>query len=343
MTKSHSAARRDDTVSKLTPEAQPQDGVLAVLIRSGIVESRHYGRLAVLRETNCAEPLLSVGNIDAPFILRSVFKPIQALAMTRLGLTLIDQDLALSLSSHSGEKFHQDRVRRLLVNFGFHENDLCNPADLPLGLTLGIPEMHDTQPARIAHNCSGKHAAMLACCAINGWSKIDYLKPDHPLQTAIAAITTDIAREEPARWAVDGCGAPVPALTPRAVARIYSSFACGAEGTTERQIFEAMRAWPEIVAGVGRNSTTVMRAIPGIIVKDGAEGVVGLAFSDGTAAALKVSDGAQRACRVVIEYLVHRFTRYKNVRLANEPAIGGAEIVGDLRARVGSGELEGDR
>jgi L-asparaginase II len=183
-------------------------------------------------------------------------------------------------------------------------------------------------------NCSGKHAAMLATCVANGWPVGDYLDPDSPLQTAITAAVEELAGERVQHVAVDGCGAPQHALTLAGLARAFARLTTAAPGTNERRVADAMRAAPELVGGTGRDVTAFMQAVPGLLAKDGAEGVYGVALPDGAALALKIDDGAARARPpVLVEGLrALGVTSDALDALATVPVLGGGRPVGEVRA-----------
>jgi L-asparaginase II len=182
---------------------------------------------------------------------------------------------------------------------------LGNPADFPFD-----PVERDRwiaagrAPERLAHNCSGKHAAMLATCELNGWATEGYLDPAHPLQRAIAATVEDLTGQEIPRVAVDGCGAPLFATTLRGLATAVSKLATAAPGTPEGLVADGIRQHPDLVGGSRRDVTAVMRAVPGLIAKDGFEAVQVAALPDGTAIAFKIADGGDRARPVVLAALL---------------------------------------
>ena len=122
-----------------------------------------------------------------PMLPRSCNKPVQALAMVRAGLDLPDELLALACASHSGEPFHVEGVRRILALGRARRVGAADPRRLPArrrGPRGGDPAGGGRTPVQM--NCSGKHAAMLATCVVNGWDTATYLAPDHPLQVASA-------------------------------------------------------------------------------------------------------------------------------------------------------------
>src|SRR5688572_29236384 len=143
--------------------------VVAEIVRSGFVEGHHYGSVVALDAAGEVE--WSVGMVDEQLLPRSCNKPIQALAMVRAGLSLPPELLALACASHSGEPFHVEGVRRILDGAGLDESALQTPLDYPLDDAARDQVIRDgVGKTSIQMNCSGKHAAMLATCVLNGWS-----------------------------------------------------------------------------------------------------------------------------------------------------------------------------
>jgi L-asparaginase II len=276
------------------PNAVPHHVPLVHVLRDGLVEGVHHGSAVVLAPDGSI--LFQAGDIDTACYPRSTAKPMQAVAMARLGLSLPPELLALAAASHSGEEFHLAGAQRLLELGGFTEADLGNPTGLPYD-----PVERETwiaagrAPRKLAHNCSGKHAAMLRIARQHGWSTQDYLDPNHPLQREIAATVEDLTGEKIARTAVDGCGAPLFAVSLRGLATAAGRIASAAPGTPEALVAQAIRAHPEMVAGTRRDTTALMRTVPGLLAKDGFEAVQVAALPNGTAIALKIADGSDRA------------------------------------------------
>lgn len=276
----------------------PRHEPLAYVMRAGMAESVHYGSAVVLNADGSVKH--SVGDPDAVVYPRSAVKPIQASAMVGRGLDLPADLLALAASSHSGEQCHVDGVLRILATESLAEDDLRNPIGYPLDaavrdkwLAAGRP------PSRLAQNCAGKHAAMLVTARRNGWSLDDYRDPDHPVQREIASLLAELSGEKIAKVAVDGCGAPLFALSLTGLARAISAVASAKDGSPMAAVAEAIRAHPVLLGGTTRPVTELIRVVPGLIAKDGAEGVEVAALPDGTAVAIKVADGTSRARDVV--------------------------------------------
>lgn len=271
----------------------PRHASLAEVMRAGLVESVHYGSAVAVRPDGTVQH--AVGDPAAVHYPRSALKPVQAVAMVRAGLDLPSELLALAASSHSGEDFHLAGVRRVLGTAGLSESDLRNPISYPLEERVRHEWLAAGRtPDHLAQNCSGKHSAMLATAKINGWSLPDYLDPDHPLQKEIARTVEDLSGESVAHVAVDGCGAPLFALSLTGLARALGRIASASRGSAEWLVAEAIREHPEMLGGTERPVTELITAVPGLIAKDGFEGVQVAALPDGSSCALKVSDGSAR-------------------------------------------------
>ncbi|MFL6181346.1 MAG: asparaginase [Actinomycetes bacterium] len=278
---------------------------LAAVERSGFDEGIHFGRLIALDRDGTE--LLAYGDVDAPMHPRSANKLMQASGMRSIGLKLEGELLALSAASHWGEPRHVDGVRAILASARLDETALQTTPDFPedaeahLAVTRG-----DNIKRPILHGCSGKHAAMLATCVHSGWDVDAYLSPGHPLQQSLRAAIEEQSASAVAHTAVDGCGAPAWAIPLRALAASYRSAVLAPEGTPARDVADAMRAHPEMVCGEQSEVTGLMRAVPGLLVKDGAESVYVAALPDGRAVALKIADGGFRAGQAVLVAALRR-------------------------------------
>jgi L-asparaginase II len=313
--------------------------VLAEVVRSGFVESRHRGAIAAIAADGSV--LLTAGTADVPMFPRSSNKPFQAAAMLRSGLKLDGELLALAAASHSGEDFHVAGVRAILASAGLTEDALQCPPDYPLDEQAHRAMIAaGAKPDRIHMNCSGKHAAMLATCVAAGWPTDSYRAPDHPLQQEIKSAISRLAGEPVAAVGVDGCGAPLMAISVAGLARAFRAVVLAEPGTAERAVADAMRAYPEWTSGTTRPERALMTAVPGLLLKSGADGVEGFAFADGTAGAFKIEDGAARG-RVPVTVRLLRDLGAEAVpgadsdalaALATTPVYGGGQVVGEIRA-----------
>jgi len=305
--------------------------VLVELVRSGVVESTHAASVVALRADGSVA--LALGALDVPVFPRSSNKPLQAVGLLNAGWQPLDDAcLALATASHSGEPSHLEVVRRTLAAAGLDESALGCPPLLPLSEAAAHTLLASGGSAsRLTMNCSGKHAAMLATCVVNGWPVEGYLAPGHPVQVALLDAIEDLAEEPVRHVAVDGCGAPQHALTLTGLARAFSALVT--RGGTCRRTADAMRAHPGLVGGTGRDVTALLEGVPGLVCKDGAEGVYAAALPDGSAVAVKVADGATRAATPVLVGGLRALGVTADVldRLAATPVLGGGAPVGELR------------
>jgi L-asparaginase II len=308
--------------------------LLAEVVRSGFVEGRHVGSVAVLDAAGAV--VASAGDVRGPVFPRSSNKPMQAVGMLRAGLRLADSaDLALVAASHSGEPFHIDRVRAMLRTGGLSEtDDLRCPPDFPLSEPAREAVLRAGRDReRILMNCSGKHTGMLLTCLVQGWPLDDYRAPDHPLQRSLVGTVSELTGEPPSAVGVDGCGAPVQAVSLVGLAGAFLRMVDAPDGTAERTVADAMRAHPELVSGTGAEDARLMRGVPGLLAKGGAEGVVAVAIPGVGAVALKVDDGGMRARMPVLVAAL----RWLGVaaptldELAEVPLLGGGVSVGAVR------------
>lgn len=272
---------------------------MAVADRNGVVETLHHG-VAIAIDAD-GEVVASLGDPSATIFPRSALKPFQTAAMLSLGLDLPDRLVALATASHAGESIHLEGVVEILSSVGLDVDALGNTRDRPLDPTEREASIAaGRHPSPLQQNCSGKHAAMLATCRINGWSTEDYLDVDHPLQQAIVSTMHDLGASV-RHVGVDGCGAPTHVLEVREMAHALRQLAL--DGSP---VLGAMSAHPYLVAGRDCDDTAWMLAVPGLAAKLGASGVMALVRSDGRAAVLKVADGSDLARRVAtVEALRH--------------------------------------
>jgi L-asparaginase II len=260
--------------------------------------------------------------------------------MLSCGLDLDGKLLALAAASHSGEDFHVAGVREILSRAGLDPGALQCPPDLPLGEPARWALLRrGGGPDRLHMNCSGKHAAMLATCVAAGWPTATYRDPDHPLHAEIRRQLELLAGEQVAATGVDGCGTPVFAISVLGVARAFRSMVRAVPGSAERRVADAMRAHPEWTSGSARSERALMAAVPGLLVKSGAEGVQAFALADGRAGAFKIDDGAQRAIPALTVALLRALGTGEGLladvgALAAPPVLGGGEKVGEIRVRI---------
>jgi L-asparaginase II len=315
---------------------------LAAVERNGFDEGIHFGRLIALDATG--EVAFCYGDIAAPIHPRSANKLLQAAGMRSLGLELEADQLALSAASHWGEPRHVDAVRAMLGSAGLDESTLQTTPALPEDAEARRDVVRGDGIARpIYHGCSGKHAAMLATCVVRGWDVATYLEPEHPLQTALREYVEATIGGRVAHTAVDGCGAPAWAMPLEALARAYQRAVAPGSSPELGDVADAMRAHPEFVGGEQSEVTGLMRAIPGLLVKDGAESVYVAALPDGCAVAIKIADGGFRAGQAVLVAALDALGAASDpgvdaealARWGTLPVLGHGEPVGRIRPLLG--------
>lgn len=285
--------------------------LLAEVCRGDSVESVHYGALAVA--DNNGRLYYHAGDPEAGIFSRSTLKPFQALPLIAHpqfdSLEFSGADVAITCASHSGESFHVERVRSLLERCGYSETDLACGTHVPFyHEALGTWPSADAVFSPLQHNCSGKHAGMLALAGLLQAPAEGYLEPDHAVQIAIlsaVAHCTGVAAGQLARG-TDGCSAPNYAMPLERLARAYAWLARPPAGDpfshAADRIRAAMLAHPDLVAGSQRLDTQLMKALPGICLsKSGAEAVHCLALPEaGLGVAIKVADGSPRALGPIV-------------------------------------------
>ncbi|MEO8305899.1 MAG: asparaginase [Betaproteobacteria bacterium] len=283
---------------------------LALVLRGGVVESIHYGSVAVVdREGNLMH---ASGDPSFLTMTRSALKPFQAMpfaaagGIERFGFT--KPQVALLCASHSGEPRHVDAAADMLVRAGNSVADLQCGTHVP-GFYETRGEVPPPPPySPLAHNCSGKHSGMLAHCTHCGLPKESYLAEDHPLQRAIRRSVAHFTSTPEAELVavIDGCSAPNYGV---ALARLALGFARLASTPVDAEygrapgvLADAMTAHPEMVSGEGRTDLELTRAGRGDwVAKIGAEGVQAIALRGaGIGIAVKVADGSKRALRPVV-------------------------------------------
>ncbi|WP_433929135.1 asparaginase [Curtobacterium flaccumfaciens] len=307
---------------------------LAVLERSGFDESRHVGAGVVVDASGTV--IDSVGDVTASIYPRSTMKPFQALAVRRAGALFSDEELVLTTASHAGTAAHQALALHMLESFDHVEADLGCPPDMPFD--RGTARTMDG-PRRLAMNCSGKHAGMLAACRVNGWDEATYLDIEHPLQQRVRSVVEEYTHETVDLVGTDGCGAPVFPLTLTGLARGFAGVVARADDDSAA-LTDAVLAHPWAIDGVGRANTVTIERLQ-VLAKLGAEGVMVMGLPGGAAVAVKVLDGSQRAGTLAALVLLERNGLVASDGVAEvleatgERVLGGGVPVGAVRVGAG--------
>jgi L-asparaginase II len=292
------------------------DPLVVEVLRGGTVESRHRVHGVVVRDGTVVE---AAGDTALVTFMRSAAKPLQALPLARAREDLNEAQVAIACASHLADAAQLDAVRSLLGAAPASEEELeCGPAGQP--------------PERIKHNCSGKHAGMLALCRARGWESSGYRLAGHPAQDTMLAEVAGAAEVQASSvpTAVDGCGVVTFALSLERMAHCFSRLPWLEGG---RRVTEAMRARPELIRGSGAADTDLMRALPGWVAKGGAEGLLCAAGPDGTGVALKCDDGSGRPLKPALAAVLERIGLKLDESFGSVPIHDSrGEVVGEVVA-----------
>ncbi len=280
---------------------------LVEVIRGEVVESIHRGDIAVVRCDGTV--LFKLGSVDHLSFMRSASKPIQAIAVLEYGIVekygLELAEVAMFMSSHSGEKVHVDILNQIIRKIGIDINILQCGTHPPLSAGAAKELISKGQTFNRLHcNCSGKHLGQIAAAKAKGLSLEDYYKPGSTIQTEAQDIISQFSsvKAEKIKLGIDGCGIPVYGIPIRNMALAYAnlcnkSFMNGRYGLSQNYVIGAMTNYPEMIAGKERLDTALMSHFGDrLIAKFGDEGIycVGL-IGKGIGIALKIEDGHTRA------------------------------------------------
>jgi len=258
--------------------------ILIKIIRNNIIESIHTGHLLILDEFGNVN--YSLGKNDFLIYPRSAIKAIQASAMVRNGLKLSDELIALSSSSHIGTQEHQIKVKDILNSVGLDETALQNTPFMGMYNPTGAP-------TSLAAPCSGKHAGMIVTSKINNWDITNYKNPRHPMQIACRKELELLSNEKITKIAIDGCGAPLFAITLKGLATAIHNLMISSD-PVHQKVVNACKNYPIMVSGTNTLPTVAMESIDDLFVKTGAEGVLVAGLSNGKTIVWKMSDGSDR-------------------------------------------------
>ena len=298
------------------------------------MESRHLGAAAVVAPDGSLAR--SIGDVTALIYPRSTLKLVQAIALLHAGTALDGEELVLAAASHLGTPRHVAIVEGLLARAGLDEGALQCPADWPIDSAARASVV---QPTRLAMTCSGKHAAFLLACVVNGWPIETYLEAGHPLQQLIRSTVETYTGEPVEHAGIDGCGAPVFAVTLRGLATAVGRIS-GA--TRESDPLAARLALAIRGNGWAIDNATIAILIDelSLIAKSGVEGVFVAGAPDGTGVAIKMLDGSSRATIAVgltllaDAHAIDRSTAESIIERTSDPILGARVVVGAIRVTL---------
>jgi L-asparaginase II len=288
---------------------------IVVRVRRGaVVEATHVVHAVAVRDGSV---VAEAGETDRVWYLRSAAKPFQALPLVRARDDVTDEELAIASASHLASPEQLDAVRSLLAKAPADEDELeCGP-----------------EPTPLHHNCSGKHAGMLALCRAKGWASGGYRLAGHPVQHGCLAEVAAAADTDPEEipTAIDGCGVVTFGLTLERMALMFSRLETVDGGA---RVAAAMRAHPDLVRGPVAADSLLMRELDGFTAKGGAEGLLCASGPGGLGLAVKVEDGSMRAVRPALAELLRRLG-FETGELGVVPLENSrGEIVGEVVAEL---------
>lgn len=302
-------------------------------IRSGLVEAAHPVAVAAVD----AAGGVVAANGDAAgrdFFLRSALKPIQASVTDASGAALGLEQLAIADASHSAFPVHVAHVEQMLLEVGLDAGHLRCPPDHPGSSEAAAIWVRRgrSEPERVFHNCSGKHAAMLRACVAKGWP-LEYTPAEHPLQVEIMSLAEESMGRSARPVGVDGCGVPTLRSDVISLARMFSRLAVDPRFARVRTA--AMR-FPSLLRDGDRPEAEIARWFPGV-VKGGAMGCIGIAWPEGGlgfAAKCWTGDGAAAAVAVLALMsdlgILSGYPRERLQAVMSPEVLGGGGLVGHL-------------
>jgi L-asparaginase II len=284
--------------------------IVVEVSRGDVVEARHVVHAVAFSDGRL---VASAGDPQHIAYFRSSAKPLQALPAVVVRPDLDDAEVAIACASHLHRPDQLEPVRRLLAKASAAEDDLeCG-----------------AEPTALAHNCSGKHAAMLLLCKERGWPTAGYRLAEHPCQREMLEVIADATGLDPTALpaAIDGCGVPTYAMTLERMARAFSRLE---ELEGGRRVAGAMRAYPELIRGDGSPDTELMRLGDGWVAKVGAEGLL-CAEREGLGIALKTEDGTQRPLGLALAAFLGSLGLDAGHLVSAPVTNSRGEVVGELR------------
>ncbi|MDX6437633.1 MAG: hypothetical protein QOF45_216 [Gaiellaceae bacterium] len=286
------------------------DSIEVIVRRGDVVEAVHRVHAVVVRD---GEVIEEAGDPGLVTYLRSSAKPFQALPLVRARDDLATEEIAIASASHLASPEQLAAVRSLLAKAPADEDELeCGP-----------------EPTPLRHNCSGKHAGMLALCRTKGWASGGYRLATHPVQHGCLAEVAAAADADPDEipTAIDGCGVLTFALPLERMALMFSRFEQVEGGA---QVAAAMRAHPDLIRGPMAADSLLMRELDGWTAKGGAEGLLCASGPGGLGVVLKVEDGNMRAMRPALAEMLRRLG-YETGELGIEPVVNSLrDVVGEV-------------
>ena len=287
--------------------------ILTEEYRGSVLDLIHEGYIAVVDEHG--KLLSHVGNPQAPVYYRSASKPFQALPVIarhldeKYGFT--EEESVVLAGSHLGEPFHVKAIVSMFRKAGLDLEELIMKPAVPGSITANEERIRQgLPPARIYHNCSGKHTgAMVLQKELDPGHIKDYWKPDSAAQQEILraiSILSEVPQEQ-VQVGVDGCGVPVFAVPIQKIAVAFKNIAC-IDTIQDEELRQAaarfiprIHKYPLMMRGTGYLCSRINED-PNLIAKGGANGVYGIGLKkERIGIALKIKDGTEAIWPILIK------------------------------------------
>lgn len=281
----------------------PRFKLLSRNVRNGFVEELHFGVFLKYKDGIVVK---SIGeDNDYPFFMRSCMKPLQLAAIFDIvdAFDFTPQEIAVCSASHSGEDFHIKTISGILQKIGLDESYLLCPPQEPLDYGAKNNLIKNAQPFRSIHNnCSGKHAAMLAYCVLNGFDVKNYNDCSHPLQKHVLNFIADICEVKLLNCYVsrDGCTLPVIAVPLKNLAKGFLSVFTSIK---YEKFTSSVLKYPYYFGGHGRCDSEIIASASSndLIAKVGAGNMCCVAdLSENACYIIKLADGDNFARGVIL-------------------------------------------
>lgn len=322
--------------------------ITTIFYRGKLLESFHDVKCHIASING--DKIFSTNNEDNYIYPRSSIKIFQAIAFASSGgfdyYKLNSKQIALSCSSHCGEKFHIKELKKWLIKTKLKATNLkCgihNPLDKKTSEKLLLSGQ---KPYQLFNNCAGKHLAMLSSCLMNKHSINDYVNFYHPHQIKIRNIFSKFTESKILKtsYGVDGCSAPQYAFKIKDLSRglinLYKSFNLQFEYAEHtNNMINSILSNPEFIGGSNNlDSNLIKISNKKIFCKGGAEGVfLFLHLQKGIFGILKVNDGNERALPSAIYSLCKKFKILNSEELNSFKLWNNSTLYNHANIKVGN-------
>ncbi len=290
-----------------------------LIYRGNLIESLHEIKCYV--GSLNGEKIFSTNNEKDLIYPRSSIKIFQGIPFSKSNAidlyNLNKKQIALSCSSHCGERFHLKELEDWLKKINLNSYDLKCGTHNPLHKESSEKLFLSGQkPYQLHNNCAGKHLAMLTSCLANNFPIKNYVDFDHPHQKNIRDVFSKFIDGKISRrnFGIDGCSAPQYAFTitelRNALSNLLKSYNSNFEFSKNvKVIIKSILSNPKFIGGSNNlDSNLIKISNKNIFCKGGAEGVfLFIHLKKNIFGILKVKDGNERVLPSAIQTLFKKF------------------------------------